>query len=121
MRGDSASRVIRPAESQPLRGESAGLRGEFAALRGELPPALRRELESLPKRSAPSQLNGVVARLCRWKPLSIAELSALIGKSVKHLRDRSLRRLLAGGRVRYLYPGEPNHPHQKYTAGKEAP
>jgi hypothetical protein len=94
------------------------LRGEFDALRGELPDALRSELESLTPRTSPKQLNALLVRLCEWRPLGIGGLAGLTGKSVKHLRERNLRRLLVGARVHYLYPEEPNHPHQKYTAGK---
>ena len=33
---------------------------------------------------------------------------------------QDMRRLLDEGRIRYLYPDEPNHPRQKYKAGKES-
>ena len=103
----------------PLRRSSPRLRPEFAPLRPELPPELGAEVDRLGKRSTPDELSNLVVNLCRWRPLSLPELSALTGKTSDHLRRRNLRRLLEEGRIRYAYPSQPHHPHQKYTAGRE--
>jgi len=102
-------------KSKPLR---STLRTEFEALRSELPDELRTELQRVGKRVTPDELSAVLVKVCRWRPLGLPELSALTGKTAAHLRTRILRRLLADGRIRYLYPDEPNHPQQKYTASK---
>jgi len=107
-----------PGKQPALRPESESLRPELVRLRPELPPELRTMLDGLTKRTAPDELGNILVKLCAWRPLNLAELSALTGRSTDHLRRRNLRRLLADGRVRYLYPDEPNHPHQKYTARK---
>ena len=106
-------------DTAALRGELARLRGEFEALRGELPGTLRAELARLGQRSTPHELDTVLIGLCAWRPLRLAELAGLTGKSQKHLRERNLRRLLADGCIRHLYPNEPNHPDQKYVAGAQ--
>lgn len=111
--------LLTKTKAEPVRTKSAALRTELGTLRAELPPALRSELESMGKRVTPQELASVVTRLCRWRSLSLPELSALTGKTASHLRTRVLRRLLDDGYVRYLYPDEPNHPHQKYTAPTE--
>jgi ATP-dependent DNA helicase RecG len=105
----------------PLRPEFEALRPEFEALRPELPQDLAADFDRLGKRATTGELSALLIKLCLWRPLSLPELAALTGKTPDHLRRRNLRRLLADGRIRYLYPEEPNHPHQKYTAGKEAP
>jgi hypothetical protein len=35
-----------------------------------------------------------------------------------HLQERNVKRLLADGRLAYLYPSEINHPRQRYIANE---
>jgi ATP-dependent DNA helicase RecG len=109
------SPALRP-ESPALRAESPPLRAGFDALRAELPDPLRAELAALGKRSTPDELDEVLIKMCEWRPLSLAEIAALSGKTPNHLRSRNMKRLLAKGRLAYLHPDEPNHPDQKYVA-----
>jgi len=109
----SGRKTLRP-ELPPLRPEL--LRPEFEALRAELPGDLRDRLAALGKRATSEELNGLIVRLCQWRPVGLLEMAALTGRAIDHLRKRSLKRLLKDGRLTYLYPDEPNHPHQKYVA-----
>jgi ATP-dependent DNA helicase RecG len=109
----SGRKALRP-EFPPLRPEL--LRPEFEALRAELPNDLRDQVAALGKRATSEELNGLLVRLCKWRPLGLLEIATLTGRAVDHLRKRSLKRLLKDGRLAYLYPDEPNHPHQKYVA-----
>jgi ATP-dependent DNA helicase RecG len=59
--------------------------------------------------------NGVLIQLCSQVPLSLRELADLLGRSLDYVRD-ALRPLIASGRLTFLYPEQPSHPHQKYMA-----
>ncbi len=58
------------------------MRAEFEVLRAELPEPLRDELDRPGQRSTPEELNMVRIGLCAWRPLRLAELATLTGKSV---------------------------------------
>jgi ATP-dependent DNA helicase RecG len=109
----SGRKTLRP-ELPPMRPEL--LRPEFEALRTELPSDLRDQVAALGRRATSEELNGLLVRLCQWRPLGLLEMAALTGRAIDHLRKRRLKRLLKDGRLAYLYPDEPNHPHQKYVA-----
>ena len=109
------------ADTAALRPESGPLRAEFDALRAELPDPLRAELARIGQRSTPEELNAVLIGLCAWRPLSLAELAGLTGKTSNHLRSRNVKRLVTDGRLAYLHPEEPNHPDQKYVAAPTSP
>ena len=106
-------------DTTALRSESAPLRSEFDGLRSELPDPVRSQLANLGRRATPEELDAVLIALACWKPLSLEELSALTGRATTHLRMRNIKRLLTAGRLRYLYPEEPNHPDQKYVAADQ--
>lgn len=57
-----------------------------------------------------------IVELCRVRPLRLAELARLLSREPKALRQQYLNSLLDEGQLRYLYPGEPTHPHQAYVA-----
>jgi ATP-dependent DNA helicase RecG len=63
--------------------------------------------------------NGVIYRLCSWRPLSSSELAFLLGRNTKHLTDAYLYPLVKDGILRYLHPEMVNHPQQKYVAGRD--
>src|SRR5436190_14565732 len=58
--------------------------------------------------------------LCSQFPLSLTELSALLGRRRSYLQQRVLPELLASGYVHFVYPAHPNHPRQRYVAGSLA-
>ena len=103
-------------ELDALSEELEPLSEELKALSEELPAQLQEKLKSLGKRSRPDELDSVIFELCKWRALGLDELQFLTGRKVEHLRQRSLRRLLASGRLNFLYPDNPTHPEQKYTA-----
>lgn len=62
-----------------------------------------------------STRNDVIVELCAITPLSLRQLTDLLGRDPDHLRD-VIRPLMSSGRLAHLYPGKPSHPKQRYTA-----
>ena len=114
---DEKSRELVPLseEQRPLSAELDGLSTELKALSTELPPRLQEDLEALGQRAAPARLDEALLALCGWRPLTTEALQFLLNRKRDAVR-RSLRRLLAAGRINYLYPDNPTHPAQKYRA-----
>ncbi|KQN78393.1 ATP-binding protein [Devosia sp. Leaf64] len=114
------------AQASNLEGKTSDLEGNEANLEGkitrlniqDIPSSLRKEVRtiSLSSRLKPEQAKKIIVELCKWKPLSAAELAALLQKSPKHLTDAYLYGMIRDGELRYLYPEMVNHPHQKYVA-----
>lgn len=83
-----------------------------------MPPDLAAALRTLDRRLLPRHLEGLVVRLCAWKPLSLKELSRLLRRDDIYLQNTVIKRLLASGRLAFRHPDQPNHPRQSYVAGK---
>jgi ATP-dependent DNA helicase RecG len=91
--------------AQSLRGESdSQLREEMESLRRELPESLRAQVEAIGRRTPVDQLNEVILLLCNWKPLPLGQIAVVLNKNAEHLRSRNLKRLLAEGKLTYMYP-----------------
>lgn len=56
----------------------------------------------------------ILATLCAIAPLSIRQIATIVDRSETYLRE-PLRKLVADGRIAFLFPQSPNHPKQKYT------
>jgi ATP-dependent DNA helicase RecG len=62
-------------------------------------------------------MRNIIVSLCRVRALRLHELSELMDRKPESLRQLYLIPLIEEGQLRYLYPGEPTHPHQAYVAG----
>ncbi len=83
-----------------------------------MPSDLEAELRTIERRLLPRHLEGLVVRLCAWKPQSLKSLSRLLRRDDIYLQNTVIKRLLADGRLAFLHPGQPNHPRQGYVPGK---
>jgi ATP-dependent DNA helicase RecG len=63
----------------------------------------------------PDARNDLIVQLCSRTPLSLKQLSELVGLSEPYLRE-ILRFLISTNRLAFLHPERPNHPKQRYTA-----
>jgi len=112
--GDSRS----SSEDKARSSEDKGPRSEDTEEKSEV---TREELLEIAwparehRRLHPDKLGEVIVKLCARTPLSVRELAELVNRTESHLRE-TLRLLIAAGRLAYLYPDQPNHPHQRYTA-----
>lgn len=103
-------------ESTDLRLQSTDLRPDVAGAAAALPADLERAVESARSRRVGERKSGdLIVRLCEHAPHSVAELASLLGRNERALR-RTLRDLVAAGRLTLLHPDRPNHPAQAYIA-----
>lgn len=67
------------------------------------------------RRLDPAIFANLVIALCTRAPLSVRDLSLLLERSEAYVGD-AIRPLVASGRIQFLFPDQPKHPRQKYTA-----
>lgn len=99
--------------SSQLSGESSQLSASSS------PPSEELERLSAPfrakKRMPPDEAEAALLALCDGRFLTIAELSALTGRTADPLRNHYLMRMVSEGKLRLRYPESPTHPGQGYT------
>ena len=86
------------------------------SLLAQIPGDLAAAVGALGKRSSPDQVKLVIIKLCGVRAWSAEELSVLISRNVKHLRETYLRPLVKEKMIEMTIPDEPNDPNQAYTA-----
>ncbi len=60
----------------------------------------------------------VIYGLCKWRPLSGAEIAALLNKHKVYIQQQYVGPMVVDGSLRYTIPETPSHPDQKYAAGE---
>lgn len=88
---------------------------ELAAISEELPDELLKAIEDLKKRKT-KDLDEIIVRMCGIRPFSAVEIGLVIRRSVRSLRDRTIKKLVTKGELELLHENEPNHPNQKYVS-----
>jgi ATP-dependent DNA helicase RecG len=68
------------------------------------------------RRTQPQVLRSVIVALCATEPLSLVELSDLLGRAPASLQNHYLTPMLKEGVLQLLYPHHPSHPQQRYRA-----
>lgn len=83
----------------------------------DLPLNLRQALRhhGLSSRPKVEDTQALIAALCRWRPLSAAEIASLLRKAPTYVSQAYLAPMTRDGRLRFVYP-EPSHPDQRYMA-----
>jgi ATP-dependent DNA helicase RecG len=86
----------------------------------DAPAALRKDIRliNLGQRLSIELARKLLVGLCSWRPLSGAEMAALLGMNAAYLTQAYLSVLVKEGHLHYLYPEQPNHPAQKYVANE---
>jgi len=79
-----------------------------------LPTGLATRITALGKRVIGADLQAAIVALCRWKPLSLGELAAVLGRNRHYLLTTHLRPMIRDGRLSYVHPDQPAHPEQAY-------
>ena len=114
-----------PPELATFPPELATLPPELATFPAELatfPPELATFLAQMKKRATTHELRQAIMRLCAWRPLTVEQLAAQLGKNRDYLRNKHLIPMVNGGQLRFRYPESAKHPRQAYmaTAGMNA-
>lgn len=114
--GDSGVSPGDNARSSVSKGPEAGValsRALWAELIAIAKPARAH------RRIQPGEWDALLVALCSQAPLTLGELMEVLSRKEAQVRT-ALRRLLADGRIRYLYPDQPSHPKQRYVAGPKS-
>lgn len=88
----------------------------------ELPPeliAIAKPARENPRLSR-SQMNQLIIELCSKRALTLNQIGALLDRNPAGIRDRYLSKLVKSGVLRLVFPAEPNHPNQAYTASRDS-
>ena len=85
----------------------------------ELPQSLRNAAAALSRRPKEADLRAVIRDLCRWRPLSSAQLASLLNRQQDSLVRDHLKPMVDGGELSYTIPEMSNHPNQAYTTPSE--
>jgi ATP-dependent DNA helicase RecG len=84
--------------------------------KADLPFGLRQALRRLGKRSSAEAIMEVIRDLCRFQPMTKAQLAALLQRSPRHVAERYLAAMVASGELVLRFPEQPAHPEQAYGA-----
>jgi ATP-dependent DNA helicase RecG len=99
----------------PLSGELAphisSLTGEFPSL----PEELKKKIANLKKRTSPHEIKNLIKELCSLHPLKLSEISTILGRHSKYIREHYLNDMVKLGELEHTFPESPNHPQQAYT------
>ncbi|MDD7438330.1 MAG: putative DNA binding domain-containing protein [Bacteroidales bacterium] len=96
-------------EDQAITGRS----DVYYNLLSELPENLRFEVWRIGGRATPRQMTDLILKMCSIRAYSAIELSILLNRNEKYLKNNYLSRLL-WSELEYTIPEIPKHPQQKY-------
>ena len=84
-----------------------------------IPPDIAESIRILGKRNSPQAVRRVIIQICSVRPVSAGEIAQLVGRSKRWVLNSYLKSMIRDGQLTYVIPGEPNHPEQKYTVGRD--
>ncbi len=80
----------------------------------KIPEGLKKQVISLQKRSSNDQIKHVIKDLCSLGSLRPNQLSRILNRDARYLRDYFLSKMEKEGELTYQYPDQPAHPKQAY-------
>jgi len=111
-------------QTSPISGELASSSGPQT---GDLPtlpkrlPALsdelRKKIADLRKKTSTHEIKELIKELCALQPLRLKEISMILGRHPKYIRDDYLNDLIKNQELEYAF-SDPNHPQQAYKIKK---
>lgn len=84
--------------------------------KADLPFGLRQALRRIGKRSSPEAVTEVIRELCRFQPMTKAQLASLLQRNPRHVAERYLAAMVVSGDLVLRFPNQPAHPDQAYRA-----
>lgn len=79
-----------------------------------IPADLEQELAKLGLRAPERKLNSLILKICAVKPFRLPEIAFLLKRNASYLRENYLMPLIKTGKLKYVFPYQPNHPQQAY-------
>lgn len=107
-----------PDNQGALTDNPKALPDNLQALTDKLPFNLKQQIKSLGKRTSDREkMNSGILNLCRWNPLTLKQLAALVQRNEKYM-FMIITPLRESGQLEYTIPEMPNHPDQAYKTVK---
>jgi ATP-dependent DNA helicase RecG len=97
----------------PLSGEPIPLPEGFLALSEEL----KKKIADLKKRASPQEIKNLIKELCALRPLKLNEISAILGRHPKYVRENYLNEMVKLTELEHVF-ADPSHPQQAYRIKK---
>lgn len=82
----------------------------------DLPKELQEKVQNLTKKAKLRDLQEVLIELCSIRPINIKELSFVLNRKPRYIRDYILKPMIKLGEIQLKFPDQPNHPRQAYSA-----
>ena len=76
--------------------------------------SIKKETKNLPK----DKLNDLILNTCKLEFLTIDQIAREVNKSSTYLQNKVLPNLVNSGKLKRLYPDNPNNPNQAYKAAE---
>jgi len=80
----------------------------------DLPKNLQERIQKLTKKAKSGDLQAVLIELCSIQPINIHELSSILSRKPRYIRDYILKPMVRTGKIKLSFPDQPNHPRQAY-------
>ena len=94
--------------------ELSALSSDFVAI----PEDLKLKIENLRKKSNIEEVKFLIKELCSLRPFRIQELSNLLQRNPKYIKEVYLKSMIESGTLEYLFPHQSSHPQQAYRTKK---
>ena len=84
------------------------------SLMDELPYRIQGKIYHMKERESPEMLEQIILDICKIRQFKLAELASILGKGDNYLSRKYLKRLIEGGKLKFLHTDMINHPNQAY-------
>jgi ATP-dependent DNA helicase RecG len=89
-----------------------------SSLFASIPVDLESKIENLRKKSDIEEVKSLIKDLCSLRPFRIQELSEILKRNPKYIKEVYLKSMIESGILEYTFPHQSSHPQQAYRTKK---
>lgn len=89
-----------------------------SSLFASIPEDLKSKIENLRKKSDIEEVRSLIKDLCSLRPFRIQELSEILKRNPKYIKEVYLKSMIESGVLEYIFPHQSSHPQQAYRTKK---
>lgn len=90
----------------------------ISSLFTSIPEDLKSKIENLRKKSDIEEVKSLIKDLCSLRPFRIQELSEILKRNPKYIKEVYLKSMIESGTLEYTFPHQSSHPQQAYRIRK---
>lgn len=110
-----------PTLKSKIPSSDSNLPSSLEHLKSILPAEILQTIDNLGKKSNKKTFRQLIVDICRHTPVNSSELSLLLKRHEKYIRQHFLSDMISKKELFYTIPEMVNHPQQKYTAIPKQP